>query len=100
MIMGRILGHRGMEFHGRLFVTKIRVALLTGGISSERDVSLSSGDEIINHLDEARYDVTRFDPAFDLAAIVAQASRFDVFFPALHGPYGEDGTIQGLLELL
>jgi D-alanine-D-alanine ligase len=71
-----------------------------GGRSSEREVSLASGLEIFKHLDPARYVVTRFDPATDLVALVEKAKSFDVAFPALHGPLGEDGTIQGLLELL
>lgn len=81
-------------------MSKPRVALLLGGRSSEREVSLASGKEILNHLFEARYGVGTFDPATDLEALVAQSKTFDVAFPALHGPLGEDGTIQGLLELL
>ncbi|MDR1546868.1 MAG: D-alanine--D-alanine ligase, partial [Deltaproteobacteria bacterium] len=46
-----------------------------------------------------RYEVAVFDPAVDLPELVRQADRFDLAFPALHGPLGEDGTVQGLLEL-
>ena len=79
---------------------KLRVALLAGGISSERDVSIKSGDQVYDALDKAKYDVVRLDPATDLGKLVADASRIDVAFIVLHGPYGEDGTVQGLLDLL
>jgi D-alanine-D-alanine ligase len=71
-----------------------------GGLSSEREVSLSSGQEVLDNLDPKRYDVTVFDPATDLPKLVAEANEYDLAFPLLHGRYGEDGTIQGLLELL
>jgi D-alanine-D-alanine ligase len=81
-------------------MTKLKVALLSGGISSERDVSIKSGNQVYEALDKAKYDVTRYDPATDLGKLVAQASHVDVALIVLHGPYGEDGTVQGLLELL
>ena len=81
-------------------MTKLKVALLSGGISSERDVSIKSGNQVYEALDKAKYDVTRYDPATDLGKLVANASRIDVAFIVLHGPYGEDGTVQGLLNLL
>ena len=81
-------------------MTKLKVALLAGGVSSERDVSIKSGNQVYNALDKARYDIERYDPATDLGKLVADASRIDVAFIVLHGPYGEDGTVQGLLDLL
>ena len=81
-------------------MTRLKVALLAGGISSERDVSINSGNQVYDALDRARYDITRYDPATDLGRLVAEASGIDVAFIVLHGPYGEDGTVQGLLELL
>ncbi|NVM21290.1 MAG: D-alanine--D-alanine ligase [Desulfobacterales bacterium] len=81
-------------------MTKLNVALLSGGISSERDVSIKSGNQVYEALDKAKYDVMRYDPAADLGKLVADASRVDVAFIVLHGPYGEDGTVQGLLDLL
>ena len=81
-------------------MTKLNVALLSGGISSERDVSIKSGYQVYEALDKARYNVTRHDPATDLGELVANASRIDVALIILHGPYGEDGTVQGLLDLL
>ncbi|MBW1740779.1 MAG: D-alanine--D-alanine ligase [Deltaproteobacteria bacterium] len=81
-------------------MTKLKVALLSGGISSEREVSIKSGNQVYEALDKAKYDVTRYDPATDLGKLVADASSIDVAFIVLHGPYGEDGTVQGLLDLL
>jgi len=111
-------------------VSKLRVAVLMGGRSSEREISLKSGDMVLRHLDRSRYDVIAFDtgvlqrlgetadrhelpappPTADLTALARLAPRAierdsnqsgaDVAFVALHGPGGEDGTIQGLLELL
>jgi D-alanine-D-alanine ligase len=81
-------------------MTKLKVALLSGGISSEREVSIKSGNQVYEALDKAKYDVTRYDPASDIGKLVADASAVDVAFIVLHGPYGEDGTVQGLLDLL
>jgi D-alanine-D-alanine ligase len=81
-------------------MTKLRVALLSGGISSERDVSIKSGSQVYEALDKTRYDITRYDPATDLEKLMARAQDTDVALIVLHGPYGEDGTVQGLLELL
>ena len=81
---------------------KIRVALLRGGKSAEREVSLKSGAEVLANLDRDRFTALEYDPAAELARLVedAQAGRLDVAFLALHGPMGEDGSIQGLMELL
>ncbi len=79
---------------------KITVALLSGGISSERDVSIKSGNEVYKALDKDKYHVIRYDPKTDLAQIVAEHSTIDIALIIMHGPYGEDGTIQGLLDLL
>ncbi len=79
---------------------KKTIALLAGGVSSEREVSLNSGQQVYEALDKSRYDVIRYDPKYDLARLVADASRIDAALVILHGPHGEDGTIQGLLELL
>jgi len=80
----------------------IRVALLRGGKSGEREVSLKSGAEVLAHLDLGRFTATEYDPAVDLPRLVedALAGRLDVAFLALHGPLGEDGSVQGLMELL
>jgi D-alanine-D-alanine ligase len=75
------------------------VAVLMGGWSSERAVSLASGEACAAALEAAGYRVTRVDVARDVAEVLARL-RPDAALNALHGPYGEDGTIQGLLEIL
>jgi D-alanine-D-alanine ligase len=79
---------------------KLRVALLAGGKSGERDVSLQGAAEVMKNLDPARYEIRRYDPATDLARLAADAGDLDVAFILLHGPLGEDGTMQGFLDLL
>jgi D-alanine-D-alanine ligase len=76
------------------------IALLAGGISSEREVSLNSGKQVYEALDKTRYEIWRYDPQTDLPRLVADAGRIDAALIILHGPYGEDGTVQGLLDLL
>ena len=105
---------------------KITVALIFGGRSAEHEVSLVSAGAIHNHLPREKFDVRSIyitrtglwkvvdGPSPDLAALekgpafpflpweagAVQAGSFaDIYFPVLHGPFGEDGTIQGLLEL-
>ncbi len=75
------------------------VAVLMGGWSSERSVSLSSGEACANALETEGYRVTRVDVGHDVSAELSELKP-DVAFNALHGPYGEDGTIQGVLEYL
>ncbi|HEX5935331.1 MAG TPA: D-alanine--D-alanine ligase [Pseudorhizobium sp.] len=75
------------------------VAVLMGGFSSERPVSLSSGKSCSDALEGEGYRVTRVDVDRDVAAVLSEL-RPDVVFNALHGPFGEDGTIQGILEYL
>ncbi len=79
---------------------KKTIALLAGGISSEREVSLKSGQQVYQALDKDKYEVRRYDPQTDLPKLMAEASQIDAALIILHGPYGEDGTVQGLLELL
>jgi len=75
------------------------VAVLMGGWSSERPVSLNSGRQCADALETAGYRVTRVDVARDIAEVLAKLKP-DVAFNALHGPFGEDGCIQGILEIL
>jgi len=79
---------------------KMRVALLAGGTSGEREVSLNGAAEVERSLDPERFQVRRYDPATDLARLVNDAKEIDFAFILLHGLQGEDGTVQGLLELL
>jgi len=79
--------------------TAPKVAVLMGGPSAEREVSLSSGRMCAAALREAGYDVVEVDAGRDLAARLTALAP-DVAFNALHGRWGEDGCVQGLLEWL
>jgi D-alanine-D-alanine ligase len=96
----------------------VRVAVLLGGRSSEHDVSLASARSVIDALDSERYETVTVeigrDGRWELGTgngsvaetlpvpnskVPATLGEVDVVFPVLHGPFGEDGTVQGLLEL-
>ena len=76
-----------------------KVAVLMGGPSAEREVSLSSGRECAKALRAAGYEVVEIDAGPDLQSRLAE-TRADVAFNALHGRWGEDGCVQGVLEWL
>ncbi|HEY1205766.1 MAG: D-alanine--D-alanine ligase family protein [Bryobacteraceae bacterium] len=85
---------------------KIRVAVLYGGRSGEHEVSVRSAESIIAAMNPARYEVGRIfitpDGRWDPRPILPEPGAnpgIDVVFPVLHGTFGEDGTVQGLLEL-
>jgi len=107
----------GIMSIGGLVLQKLHVAVLMGGISRERKISLSTGRQILAALDRFKYTPVGVDTAFlspgcapeqpeadleplDIGRWAAGSQRPDVAFIALHGRGGEDGTIQGLLELL
>ena len=77
----------------------MKVAVLMGGMSNEREVSLKSGAAVSKALNALGYDVTDIDVDYNLAQQLIEIKP-DIAFIALHGAYGEDGTIQGLLEFL
>jgi D-alanine-D-alanine ligase len=79
-----------------------RVALLHGGVSAEREVSLATGAQVLVALREAGFDAIPIEVTRDLGALIAalQAAQPDVVFNALHGRFGEDGCIQGVLDWL
>jgi D-alanine-D-alanine ligase len=79
---------------------KITVALLSGGTSTEREVSIQSGDEVFRALDRRKYTVRRYDPKTDIPRLLSDAQTIDIAMVVLHGINGEDGTVQGLLDLL
>ena len=79
---------------------KIRLALIAGGTSDEREVSLRGAAGVEKELDLNKYEVVRYDPATDLPRIAAESDAIDAAFLLLHGVNGEDGTIQGFLDLL
>src|SRR4030095_16859865 len=97
---------------------RVRVALLLGGRSSEHDISLASARSVLDALDPERYDTVTVEIGRDgrwelgtgdnahsaaetlpvpTAKVPATLGEVDVVFPVLHGPFGEDGTVQGLL---
>ncbi len=76
-----------------------RVAVIYGGWSSERPVSLSSGQQMAEAARQAGYDVIEIDATRELARQLAEAAP-DVVLNGLHGPWGEDGCVQGLLEVM
>lgn len=78
------------------------VAVLHGGVSAEREVSLATGAQVVSALRQAGFEVTPIEVGQDLAAVIAalQAAKPDVVFNALHGRFGEDGCIQGVLDWL
>ena len=90
----------------------IRIAVIFGGRSGEHEISCRSADSIMAHLDPARYEVVPVGigrdgswsvaggPAEGIGSAIRALGGVDLAFPALHGPYGEDGTIQALLEYI
>jgi D-alanine-D-alanine ligase len=92
-------------FRGKSEVTEIsasgkkHVAVLCGGMSSEREVSLSSSNGVIKALVDLGYKVTKVDMGVDLA-ICLSGLKPDVVFNCLHGTYGEDGCVPGLLNIM
>jgi D-alanine-D-alanine ligase len=80
-------------------VKSLHVAVLMGGWSAEREVSLMSGNGVADALESLGHQVTRVDMDRNVAQVLA-AIRPDVVFNALHGTPGEDGTVQGMLDLM
>ncbi|MHB9075191.1 MAG: D-alanine--D-alanine ligase family protein [Desulfobaccales bacterium] len=79
---------------------KLRLALIAGGKSSEREVSLKSGTQVYQALNKDKYDIRRYDPLTDLGRLVQDAKELDAALIIMHGRGGEDGSMQGLLDLL
>jgi D-alanine-D-alanine ligase len=78
---------------------KKHIAVILGGMSAEREVSLSTGEGVVGALQQLGYRVTPIDVGRDIASILGTLQP-DLVFNALHGTFGEDGCIQGALELL
>lgn len=81
---------------------KIRLALLCGGVSSEREVSLSSAVSVYEALDKKKYDINRYDAKDELKKFINDVleKKIDIVLPIMHGAFGEDGRLQGLLDML
>lgn len=77
----------------------MRVGVIMGGVSSEKQVSLMTGEEMIAHLDKSKYEIVPIK-LNDKIELVEKGRDLDIALLALHGEYGEDGTIQGTLETL
>mgnify|MGYP001296504368 CR=1 FL=1 len=80
-------------------VTPLHIAVLMGGWSAERDVSLMSGAGVADALESKGHRVTRVDMKRDVATVLADLKP-DLVFNALHGTPGEDGSVQGMLDLM
>jgi D-alanine-D-alanine ligase len=80
-------------------VTKKKIGVLMGGLSSEREVSLASGSAVLKALVDRGYDAVAIDVGRDAGEQIRKAG-IEVAFNALHGKFGEDGAIQGLLEIM
>lgn len=78
---------------------RLHIAVLMGGWSAEREVSLMSGNGVADALESLGHKVTRIDMGRDVAERLAQVKP-DVVFNALHGTPGEDGTVQGMMDLM
>ncbi len=78
---------------------KLHIVVLMGGWSAEREVSLTSGKDVADALESRGHRVTRIDMDRDVARRLVEAAP-DVVFNALHGTPGEDGTVQGLMDLI
>jgi len=80
-------------------VTKKKIGVLMGGLSSEREVSLASGTAVLKALVDRGYDAVAIDVGRDAGEQIRKAG-IEAAFNALHGKFGEDGAIQGLLEIM
>ncbi|MBI5048989.1 MAG: D-alanine--D-alanine ligase [Deltaproteobacteria bacterium] len=77
----------------------MRIGVLMGGMSTEREISLKSGKAVYNALIQKYYNAVAIDVGRDVFSKITK-QRIDIAFIALHGKYGEDGAIQGLLEIM
>ena len=82
-----------------MMIGQRKIGVLMGGLSAERDISLRSGEAILAALPDRGYDAWPLFVDRDIDLVLRQ-THIDVAFLALHGRYGEDGCVQGLLELL
>jgi D-alanine-D-alanine ligase len=81
-------------------MSKIKIAIISGGWSREKDISIKSGIAVLNALDKQKYEVIVYDPSVDLDLLMQGKHSIDLAFILLHGRFGEDGCIQGFLNIL
>lgn len=79
--------------------SKLKIAVLFGGKSAEHEVSLVSAKNVIAALDKSKYEVTPIKINKNGVIKMDELKKFDAVFPVLHGPFGEDGSMQGLLKV-
>ena len=77
----------------------MRIGVMMGGISSERDISLQSGKNIINNLDKSQYTIVPIE-INEKKDVIEKVKDIDFVFLALHGQFGEDGSVQAILDSL
>lgn len=92
-------GKGRMDIMTKSVLKKKRIGVLMGGISAERDVSLRSGMAVYKALQSRHYNVTAIDAKDDLCAVLKK-KKIEMAFVVLHGGYGENGGVQGLLEVM
>lgn len=78
----------------------MKIGVIKGGISTEREISIKSGEQVLNHLNKARYEAIIPIMINSKEEIIEKVKDIDFAFLALHGKFGEDGVIQGALEVL
>lgn len=83
-------------------IKKINIALLVGGFGSEREVSINSGENVFTSLDKEKYNVVKYDFRNDFDNFIKDclSKKFDLIIPILHGTNGEDGRLQGFLDII
>ena len=79
---------------------KLKIGVLFGGKSAEHEVSINSANNVIKGLNKEKYQVFKIKISKDGKFNINSIRKMDVIFPVLHGPYGEDGSMQGLLKIL
>ena len=88
-----------------------KIGVIFGGMSTENEVSVQSAKSVLNNLDKQKYEIYsifiskegkwyEYDNMTEITNILQYLKKLDVLFPVLHGLYGEDGTIQGMFEML
>ncbi len=78
----------------------MKIVLIYGGWSKERDISLKSGEAVLKALDRSKYEIHTYDPIEGLEGLIKDSDKIDLALIFLHGKKGEDGSLQGFLELL
>jgi D-alanine-D-alanine ligase len=79
---------------------KIKIAIISGGWSKEKDISIKSGKAVYGALNKEKFEVSVYDPSLGLDLLLREKHSIDLAFILLHGRFGEDGCIQGLLSIL